>query len=68
METVELNLVTDKPDVPALITVYLNQVETVADGKPFHQKDVTQISMQSGRTFFVNGNYHDIKSLLGRKQ
>lgn len=51
-------------DEPVEILVNPGHVETIVDGKPFKQGDVTQITMTSGSKFFVKHNYAEVKQIF----
>lgn len=61
----KFNLVAGK-DEDAEVLVNPVYIETVVDGKPFHQQDVTQITLTSGHKFFVKQPYAEVKIRLSK--
>lgn len=51
-------------DEPVELMFNPKHVETIVDGKPFKQGDVTQIIMTSGSKFFVKHPYSEVKQIF----
>lgn len=63
MELIKFIIVATSEE-PVEVMVNPKHVETIVDGKPFKQGDVTQITMTSGSKFFVKHTYQEVKQLF----
>lgn len=57
-------IVVASSEEPVEVMVNPKHVETIIDGKPFKQGDITQITMVSGSKFFVKHNYTEVKRIF----
>ena len=64
MKFIRFKLVVDNPEMPAEAFIKSEYIEFIADGKPFHNKDITQICMRSGHKFFVKHTYEEVIKML----